>query len=74
MDNPREVGSDRIVNSVAGREKFPGQALIIVDFSTATIFDLISAQGDYLGGVIAPGIKISTEALFRSTAQLPGWS
>ncbi|HHU91919.1 MAG TPA: type III pantothenate kinase [Halanaerobiaceae bacterium] len=71
MDNPREVGSDRIVNSVAGREKFPGQALIIVDFSTATIFDLISAQGDYLGGVIAPGIKISTEALFRSTAQLP---
>ncbi|HQD04631.1 MAG TPA: type III pantothenate kinase [Halanaerobiales bacterium] len=71
MDNPREVGSDRIVNAVAGREKFPGQALIIVDFSTATIFDLISAQGDYLGGVIAPGIKISTEALFRSTAQLP---
>lgn len=71
MDNPREVGSDRIVNAVAGHEKYPGKPLIIVDFSTATIFDLISAQGDYLGGVIAPGIKISTEALFRNTAQLP---
>lgn len=71
MDNPREVGSDRIVNAVAGHEKFPGQALVIVDFSTATIFDIISAKGDYLGGVIAPGIQISTEALFRNTAQLP---
>ena len=71
MDNPREVGSDRIVNEVAGHEKFSGRPLIIVDFSTATIFDLISANGDYLGGVIAPVIQISTEALFRSTAQLP---
>lgn len=71
MDNPREVGADRIVNAVAAHSKFGGQALIIVDFGTATIFDAISAEGDYLGGAIAPGVGISTEALFHNAAMLP---
>ncbi|MCR3922643.1 MAG: type III pantothenate kinase [Firmicutes bacterium] len=70
MDNPREVGADRIVNAVAGYELYGGP-LIIVDFGTATTFDAISARGDYLGGAIAPGIGISTEALFQKAAKLP---
>ncbi len=69
-DNPKEVGADRIVNGVAGYEKYGGP-LIIVDFGTAITFDAISKEGDYLGGVIAPGIKISSEALFLRTAKLP---
>lgn len=69
-DNPREVGADRIVNAVAGYEKYGGP-LIIVDFGTAITFCAISKEGDYLGGVIAPGIKISSEALFSRAAKLP---
>lgn len=69
-DNPREVGADRIVNAVAGFEKYR-RDLIIVDFGTATTFDCVSAKGEYLGGCIAPGIMISTEALFRRAAKLP---
>ncbi|OCL28567.1 pantothenate kinase [Orenia metallireducens] len=70
MDNPREVGADRIVNAVAASELYSGPA-IIVDFGTATTFDALSAKGEYLGGVIAPGIGISTEALFDRAAKLP---
>lgn len=70
MDNPREVGADRIVNAVAGIELYGGP-LIIVDFGTATTFDAISERGDYLGGAIAPGISISMEALFQHAAKLP---
>ncbi|OAT86341.1 type III pantothenate kinase [Desulfotomaculum copahuensis] len=69
-DNPREVGADRIVNAVAGYEQYGGP-LIIVDFGTATTFDAISSRGEYLGGAIAPGIGISTEALFARAAKLP---
>ena len=69
-DNPKEVGADRIVNAVAGYEKYGGP-LIIVDFGTAITFDAVSANGDYLGGAIAPGISISSEALFLRTAKLP---
>jgi type III pantothenate kinase len=69
-DNPQEVGADRIVNSVAAFEKYGGPC-IAVDFGTATTFDCISAKGEYLGGVICPGIGISAEALFQRTARLP---
>ncbi len=69
-DNPREVGADRIVNAVAAYERV-GDACIVVDFGTATTFDCISAQGQYLGGVIAPGYQISAEALFSRTSKLP---
>lgn len=69
-DNPREVGADRIVNAVATFAQYGGPA-IVVDFGTATTFDAISARGEYLGGVIAPGIGISAEALFERAAKLP---
>ncbi|MBM4313439.1 MAG: type III pantothenate kinase [Deltaproteobacteria bacterium] len=69
-DNPREVGADRIVNAIAAYEKYR-RALIIVDFGTATTFDYISPQGEYMGGCIAPGIMISSEALFERAAKLP---
>jgi len=69
-ENPREVGADRIVNAVAGVELY-GCPLIIVDFGTATTFCAINARGEYLGGAIAPGIGISTEALFTRAAKLP---
>lgn len=69
-ENPREVGADRIVNSVAGIEKY-GKPLIVVDFGTATTFDYIDATGSYLGGAIVPGIGISTEALYQRAAKLP---
>ncbi|GGD99724.1 type III pantothenate kinase [Paenibacillus nasutitermitis] len=69
-ENPREVGADRIVNAVAGIEKY-GAPLIIVDFGTATTFDYIDAAGDYIGGAIVPGIGISTEALYQRAAKLP---
>ncbi len=69
-ENPKEVGADRIVNSVAGYDKYGGP-LVVVDFGTATTFDVISADGAYLGGAIAPGIMTSTEALFENTAKLP---
>lgn len=69
-ENPREVGADRIVNAVAGIEKY-GSPLIIVDFGTATTFCYINEKNDYMGGVIAPGIGISTEALYSKAAKLP---
>lgn len=69
-DNPKEVGADRIVNAVAGYEKYGGP-LIIVDFGTAITFCAVSKNGEYMGGVIAPGIIISSEALFLRTAKLP---
>ncbi len=70
VDNPAEVGADRIVNGVAVFERYGGPS-IVVDFGTATTFDVISERGEYLGGVIAPGIGISAEALFQRTARLP---
>ena len=68
--NPSEVGADRIVNSVAAFEKYGGP-LIIVDFGTATTFDVVSEKCEYLGGAIFPGIQISLEALFKNTDKLP---
>ncbi len=70
IDNPRELGADRLVNAVAVQRLY-GTPAIVIDFGTATTFDVVSAEGDYLGGAIAPGIGISAEALFRYTAQLP---
>ena len=69
-DNPQQVGADRIVNAVAAYEKYGGP-LIIVDFGTATTFCAVSHRGEYLGGTIAPGLKISSEALFEKTSKLP---
>jgi type III pantothenate kinase len=69
MDNPREVGSDRIVNAIAAAQLHPGPC-IVVDFGTATTFDVVSAKGEYVGGAISPGIAISLEALGRRGAQL----
>jgi type III pantothenate kinase len=69
-DNPAEVGADRIVNAVAAFEKYGGPC-IVVDFGTATTFDCVSPQGEYMGGVICPGIGVSAEALFERTARLP---
>jgi len=69
-DNPKEVGADRIVNAVAAFEKYKSP-LIIVDFGTATTFDYVSEKGEYMGGCIAPGIVISTEALFERASKLP---
>jgi type III pantothenate kinase len=69
MDNPREVGSDRIVNALAAAQLYDGPS-IVVDFGTATTFDVVSAKGEYVGGAIAPGIDISLEALGRRGAQL----
>ena len=68
-DNPKEVGADRIVNAVAAYELYHG-AVIVVDFGTATTFDCVSKKGEYLGGVIAPGLGISVDALFLKTAKL----
>lgn len=70
MDNPREVGADRIVNAVAAHKLYKGP-VIVIDMGTATTFDAVSKDGDYLGGAIAPGIIIATEALFTRTAALP---
>ena len=70
VDNPLEVGADRIVNGVAAFHEYGGPC-IVVDFGTAITFDVISARGEYLGGVIAPGIGITSEALFARTAKLP---
>jgi type III pantothenate kinase len=69
-DNPAEVGADRIVNAVAAFDKY-GVPCVIVDFGTATTFDCVSAKGEYMGGVICPGIGISADALFSRTARLP---
>src|SRR5260370_13408806 len=69
-DNPAEVGADRIVNGGAAFEKYGGPG-VIVDFGTATTFDCVSQKGEYMGGVICPGIGISADALFQRTARLP---
>lgn len=69
-ENPLEVGADRVVVAIAAFEKYGGPC-IVVDFGTATTFDAVSSQGEYLGGAIAPGIHISAEALFLKTAKLP---
>lgn len=69
-DNPQEVGADRIADSVAAFERYGGPC-IVVDFGTAITFDAISEKGEYLGGVIAPGIGVSSEALFARAARLP---
>ena len=68
-DDPREVGPDRIVNALAAREKY-GAPCIVVDFGTSTNFDVVSPAGEYIGGVLAPGIEISMDALFSRAARL----
>lgn len=70
FDNPKDVGADRIANAVAAFARFRGPA-VVVDFGTATTFDVVSAEGEYLGGVICPGVKVSASALFGATARLP---
>ncbi|WP_022849852.1 type III pantothenate kinase [Limisalsivibrio acetivorans] len=70
MENPKEVGADRIVNAVAAREKY-GAPVIVVDFGTATTFDVISEKGEYIGGIICPGVKLSANILHAKTAKLP---
>jgi type III pantothenate kinase len=69
-DDPREVGSDRIANAVAARERH-GMPCVVVDFGTSTNFDVVSSAGDFAGGVLAPGIEISMDALFARAARLP---
>jgi type III pantothenate kinase len=69
-DDPREVGPDRIANAVAARERH-GMPCIVVDFGTSTNFDVVSASGEFAGGVLAPGIEVSMEALFARAARLP---
>lgn len=69
IDNPREVGADRIVNSVAARDRYPSP-VVVVDFGTSTNFDVVGPTGAYLGGAIAPGLEISTNALVSGTAAL----
>jgi type III pantothenate kinase len=68
-DDPREVGPDRIMNAVAAKERY-GAPCIVVDFGTSTNFDVVSPEGEYVGGVLAPGIEVSMEALFRRAARL----
>ena len=70
IERPTEVGADRLVNAVAAHATY-GEALIIVDFGTATTFDVVDANGDYAGGVIAPGVNLSLQALHQAAAQLP---
>src|SRR5215212_3647944 len=69
-DNPREIGADRLVNAVAAYEKVKG-AVVVVDFGTAITYDPVSADGEYLGGIISPGVEISIEALYSRAAKLP---
>src|ERR687886_1845160 len=69
MDNPHEVGADRIVNAVAAYERCGG-ACVVIDFGTSTNYDVVSADGEYLGGVLAPGVEISMDALFERAARL----
>jgi type III pantothenate kinase len=68
-DDPREVGPDRIVNAVAAKERY-GAPCIVVDFGTSTNFDVVSPEGEYVGGVLAPGVEISMDALFARAARL----
>jgi type III pantothenate kinase len=69
-DNPREIGADRLVNAVAAYDRVKG-ACVVVDFGTALTYDPVSAEGDYLGGIISPGVEISLEALYSRAAKLP---
>ncbi len=69
-DNPREVGADRIADAVGAYDLYPGSAIVVVDMGTATVFDVISAKGEYLGGAIAPGVAISLEALYAHASAL----
>ena len=69
IDNPREVGADRVVNSVAARERY-GTPAVVVDFGTATTFDVVDADGAYIGGAISPGLEVSMDALVSATAAL----
>jgi len=69
--NPLEVGPDRIANAIGATHLYPGRHLIVVDFGTATTFDVIRAGRDYLGGIILPGLRIAMEALEQNTARLP---
>lgn len=69
--NPQEVGSDRIANAIAATHLYPDRNLIIIDFGTATTFDVVRAGRDFLGGIILPGLRISMEALEKNTARLP---
>ena len=68
-DDPREVGPDRVLNAVAAKERY-GAPAIVVDFGTSTNFDVVSAAGDYVGGVLAPGVEVSMDALFARAARL----
>ncbi len=70
VDRPGEVGADRLLNTLAGYARYGGP-LVVIDFGTATTFDVVAENGDYCGGVIAPGIQLSLEALHRAAAQLP---
>ncbi len=70
VDQPEEVGADRLLNALAAHRRYGGP-LVVIDFGTATTFDVVDAAGDYLGGVIAPGINLSIEALHRAAARLP---
>jgi len=70
VDRPEEVGADRLINSIAVHDRYPGAA-IVVDFGTATTFDVVDADGNYRGGVIAPGINLSLHALEAAAAKLP---
>ncbi|MAU42048.1 MAG: pantothenate kinase [Kordiimonas sp.] len=70
LDNPKEVGADRLVNAIAAHERYGGP-LVIIDFGTATTFDVVDRDGSYLGGVIAPGVNLSVEALHMAAAKLP---
>lgn len=70
LPNPAEVGADRLVNAVAAHKRYGG-AMVIIDFGTATTFDVIDENGDYLGGVISPGVNLSVEALSMAAAKLP---
>ena len=71
LDNPAEVGADRLLNALAAHQGLYAGPLIVVDFGTATTFDVVDADGAYLGGVIAPGINLSLEALHKAAARLP---
>ncbi|MSO71698.1 MAG: type III pantothenate kinase [Alphaproteobacteria bacterium] len=70
IDRPEQVGADRLVNAVAAQVNYPGDA-IVIDFGTATTFDVVGADGSYQGGAIAPGVNLSVDALYRASAQLP---
>jgi type III pantothenate kinase len=70
IDRPQDVGEDRLVNAIAAHEKYKG-ALIVIDFGTATSFDIVDTAGNFRGGVLAPGVNLSAEALYRAAARLP---